>query len=599
MKNLRFERDGGNLMVDRRQLANDRRPIRGPEDNAHVERIAFVKIWLKVFLAVLIFPLAAIATADETGSLKLNPRRRVETSADSGRYHTLTRRDVVWNARQTAIIVCDMWDSHHCLNAVRRVNELTPRMNQVLHAARDRGVLVIHAPSGCMAAYENRPGRQLAKSAPTAGNLPGDIGQWCRHIASEDKGPYPVDQRQGGEDDDLVEHQQWHDYLSSIGRNPKAPWKTQVASLDIDDAKDAISDSGVEIWNLLEQRGIKNVILLGVHTNMCVLGRPFGLRQLAKNGKNVVLMRDMTDTMYDPTKWPFVSHFTGTDLIVEHIEKFVCPTIASGDILGDGISGEGREFRFSRDRRPHLALLVAEDEYKTEESLPKFAAQYLGRDYRVSFVFGSDADRHDIPGIEVLDNADALLVSVRRRPLPAAQLDHVRKFVAAGKPVIGIRTASHAFAPSRGKPLGAGIAQWADFDQVVFGGNYTNHHANDSLPAVTAISGSERHPLLAGVKLDKYVSPGSLYKVSPLLPGTQVVLSGTVPDYPSEPVAWTRVRADGGRSFYTSLGHVGDFAQEAFCRSLFNGINWACGVNGTPPAAEWTATMPNATSTKN
>lgn len=545
-----------------------------------------MNVSLRVIAAVLIFALGTFAIAED-GSLHLNVRRRVETSADSGRYHTLTQRGVGWDARQTAVIVCDMWDSHHCLGAVRRVNELVPRMNKVLHTARDRGALVIHAPSSCMAAYENRPGRQLAKSAPTAGNLPADIGQWCRHIPNEDKGPYPVDQRQGGEDDDLVEHQQWHDYLASIGRNPKAPWKTQIAALDIDDAKDAISDSGVEIWNLLEQRGVKNVILLGVHTNMCVLGRPFGLRQLAKNGKNVVLMRDMTDTMYDPTKWPYASHFTGNDLIVEHIEKFVCPTITSGDILGDW-----HEFRFSRDRRPHLALLVAEDEYKTEESLPKFASQYLGRDYRVSFVFGSDTSRTDIPGIEVLDSADALLVSVRRRPLPAAQLDHVRKFVAAGKPVIGIRTASHAFAAPRGKPTDEGIDQWADFDQVVFGGNYTNHHANELQPTVTVFAGSEQHPLLSGIRADNYVSPGSLYKVSPLLPGTQVVLMGTVPDFPSEPVAWTRVRADGGRSFYTSLGHVGDFAQAAFCRCLFNGINWACNVTGTLPSAEWTPTMP-------
>ena len=75
---------------------------------------------------------------------------------------------------------------------------------------------------------------------------------------------------------------------------------------------DAISDSGVEIWNLLEQRGIDNVILLGVHANMCVLGRPFGLRQMAKNGKNAVLMRDMTDTMYNPKscalRLPFPGH---------------------------------------------------------------------------------------------------------------------------------------------------------------------------------------------------------------------------------------------------------------------------------------------------
>ena len=540
--------------------------------------------WLAVAVVV---AGGAVAAADDSSTLKLNLRRRIETSAGSGRYHTLTEHDVAWDARQTAIVVCDMWDAHHCLNAVRRASELAPRMNQVLHAARDRGALIIHAPSSCMAAYANRPGRQLAKSAPTAGNLPGDIGEWCRQIPSEERGAYPVDQREGGEDDDLVEHRQWHDYLASIGRNPKAPWKAQLAALEIDDAKDAISDSGIEIWNLLEQRGIKNVVLLGVHTNMCVLGRPFGLRQLAKNGKNVVLMRDMTDTMYDPTKWPYVSHFSGTDLIIEHIEKFVCPTVTSGDLLGDQ-----REFRFSRDRRPHLALLVAEDEYKTEESLPKFAAQYLGRDYRVSIIFGSDTNRDDIPGIEALDQADALLVSVRRRPLPAAQLEHVRRFVAAGKPVVGIRTASHAFAPSAGKPLGEGLAQWSDFDQQVFGGNYVNHHANDLHPRVTIAAGSGHHTVLADIEFQHYVSPGSLYKVSPLLPGTQPLLMGTVPGFPSEPVAWTRVRADGGRSFYTSLGHVGDFSQPAFCRFLFNGINWACNLNGTPPANEWTATMP-------
>lgn len=540
--------------------------------------------WLTVAVLAAV---GSVANADDSSTLKLNLRRRVETSAGSGRYHTLTECDITWNARETAIIVCDMWDAHHCLNAVRRANELAPRMNHVLHAARDRGTLIIHAPSGCMEPYANRPGRHLAKSAPTANNLPGEIGQWCTKIPSEERGAYPVDQREGGEDDDLVEHRQWHAYLASIGRNPKAPWTAQIAALDIDDAKDAISDSGVEIWNLLEQRGIKNVVLLGVHTNMCVLGRPFGLRQLAKNGKNVVLMRDMTDTMYDPTKWPYVSHFTGTDLIVEHIEKFVCPTVTSGDLLGDQ-----REFRFSRDRRPLLALLVAEDEYKTDESLPKFAAQYLGRDYRVSFIFGSDTDHSDIPGIDALDTADALLVSVRRRPLPAAQLDHVRRFVAAGKPVIGIRTASHAFAPPAGKSLDEGLAKWSEFDQQVFGGNYVNHHANDLQPRVTIAAGGEQHAALAAVELNSYVSPGSLYKVSPLLPGTQPLLLGTVPGFASEPVAWTRVRADGGRSFYTSLGHVGDFSQPAFCRLLFNGINWACNLTGTPPAKAWTATMP-------
>ena len=104
------------------------------------------------------------------------------------------------------------------------------------------------------------------------------------------------------------------------------------------------SDSGIEIWNLLEDRGINSVMLLGVHTNMCVLGRPFGLRQMAKNGKNVVLVRDLTDTMYNPKMPPMVSHFAGTQLIIEHIEKYVCPTITSDQLLG------GKEFHFKGDK---------------------------------------------------------------------------------------------------------------------------------------------------------------------------------------------------------------------------------------------------------
>src|SRR5437899_1248265 len=82
---------------------------------------------------------------------------------------------------------------------------------------------------------------------------------------------------------------------------------------------------------------------MGVHANMCVLGRPFGLRQMAQNGKHVVLMRDMTDTMYNPSRWPYVGHFHGTELVVEHIEKFVCPTITSDQVLG------GKSFHFKGD----------------------------------------------------------------------------------------------------------------------------------------------------------------------------------------------------------------------------------------------------------
>ena len=150
-----------------------------------------------------------------------------------------------------------------------------------------------------------------------------------------------IDQSDGGEDDTPEEHQAWAAELVAKGLNPKAPWKRQHPGLSIDAEKDYISDRGDEVWSVLQTRGIKNVILVGVHVNMCVLGRPFGLRQLTKNGVHAVLMRDLTDSMYNPQAWPHVSHEQGTALIISHIERHVCPTITSDQVLG------GEPFHFS------------------------------------------------------------------------------------------------------------------------------------------------------------------------------------------------------------------------------------------------------------
>ena len=285
-------------------------------------------------IAIVVLPLAA----QDAPVLRLTQRYRVQPDANKDAYE-VREKQVSWSARTMAVIVCDVWDSHHCLNAVRREEEMVPRMNEVLETLRKKGVLVIHAPSGCMDFYKDHPGRKLAQVGAKATSVPMDIAKWCYKIPSEEKGKYPIDQSDGGEDDDPKEHAEWHAKLKAMGRNPKAPWVRQHEGIKIYD-HDAISDSGVEIWDLLARKEINNVILLGVHTNMCVLGRPFGLRQMAKNGKNVVLMRDMTDTMYNPQRWPYVSHFEGTALIVEHIEKFVCPTITSDQIIG------GKAFRF-------------------------------------------------------------------------------------------------------------------------------------------------------------------------------------------------------------------------------------------------------------
>lgn len=522
---------------------------------------------LSVCLSLLFLSLSSLSAED----LDLNLRYQEETGKDTGRYHRLQRSES-WDPEQTAIIVCDVWDYHHCLNAVRRLEQFAPRLDQLLKTARQQGVTVIHAPSDCMPAYEGHPARLRAQQVKFNGSIPDGIENWCSKIPSEERAAYPLDQSDGGEDDDPQEHQAWADKLKALGRNPGLPWKSQSPLIAIDGEKDFISDKGDEVWKILESRGIKNVILTGVHTNMCVLGRPFGLRQLAKNGKNVVLVRDMTDTMYNPRRWPYVSHFTGNDLIISHIEKFVCPTITSDQILG------GESFVFKKDDRPHLVIVMAEAEYHTNESLPKFAADQLGKAFRVSLVFADEKERNKIPGIEIVQDADVVLFSVRRRVLPKAQIDLIKKYVASGNPVVGIRTASHAFSLNGKKPP-EGYADWPEFDAMVFGGSYHGHHANDLKSMITINPKQRQNPILTGIPDKPFPQAYSLYEVLPLAKGTTVLMTGEIKGKPVEPVAWTFKRKDGGRSFYTSLGHPGDFKQPEFVRLLTNGLYWAAGLN--------------------
>ncbi len=283
------------------------------------------------FTTLLLAPLAALHAAEKRTMPKLTISLSLQTRNEDGR-PGLVRES--WRTKETAIIVCDMWDLHHCHNAVKREAEMAPRMNEVIEKARAQGVFVIHAPSSCMKAYVGHPARERAKTTPRAASLPDKIGEWCTQLPAEKKAVYPIDQTDGGEDDDPDDHAAWAKQLAAKGLNPRAPWTRQTDALRIAEDKDAISDSGVEIWSLLQARGIQNVILMGVHVNMCVAGRPFGLRQMAANGKHVVLVRDMTDSMYNPARWPHVDHFRGTALFIEHVEKYICPTITSDQIIG-------------------------------------------------------------------------------------------------------------------------------------------------------------------------------------------------------------------------------------------------------------------------
>jgi len=520
-----------------------------------------------------VLTLSPAARLQSAEPLVLQLRYQQPTTVGATRFHQLTR-DEKWDPQSTAVIICDMWDSHHCVNAVRRVAELAPRMNRFLKELRNSGVTVIHAPSGCVDAYKDHPSRLRVLKVPQSKSFPTEIANWCDRIPSEEAAAYPVDQAAGGEDDDPEDHRLWAERLTAMGRNPNAPWLKQCDMIEISPNSDYISDSGQEVWRILEHSKISNVILVGVHTNMCVLGRPFGLRRLAANGKNVVLARDMTDTMYDPNAWPYVSHFSGTDFIINHIERYICPTISSEQVHGES-HRENHAFRFANDHRIRLGMLIAEDEYQTEESLPKFAAEQLGSHFSVTTIFGSETDRTNVPGIAAISDSDALLVSVRRRPLQESHLRIIRDFVSKGKPVIGIRTASHAFSLRNAAPP-EGLAAWPEFDAEVFGGNYTNHYGNELKSTISIASGAATHPILRGLSFDAFSAGGSLYKTAPLAPGTHSLMFGKVPDEPDQPLAWTFIRGDGGRSFYTSLGHRDDFAQPQFVSLLSSGIHWAC-----------------------
>jgi nicotinamidase-related amidase len=279
----------------------------------------------------------------EGGLLKLHTRRRVaveaSSPADAGRAQRqfrLLEKTIDWQPAQTALIICDMWDQHWCRGAERRVAELAGPMNRVVDAARKRGVFVIHAPSTTVDFYEGTPQRRRAQQAPHA-EPPVPLSTsirwgtaWCWPDKQREP-DLPIDDSDMGCD-------------CAEKCEIAGPWTRQIAMIEIKEP-DAITDNGQELYNLLEARGIEHMIIMGVHLNMCVLGRPFAIRQLTHLGKDVVLVRDMTDTMYNSQMRPFVNHFAGTDLVVEHVEKFWCPTITSVDLVG------GRAFAFADDRR--------------------------------------------------------------------------------------------------------------------------------------------------------------------------------------------------------------------------------------------------------
>jgi nicotinamidase-related amidase len=231
-----------------------------------------------------------------------------------------------WDPSKTALVIVDMWDDHWCKGAAKRVAEMAGPLNEAVREARRRGVFILHAPSSTVAFYKDTPARRRAQEAPFTkppAPLPTEV-RWGTNWCWPDKtreGDLPIDDSDMGCD-------------CAAKCTIREAWTREIATIEIDPARDAVTDHGQEAWNLLAARGIENVIVMGVHLNMCVLGRPVAIRQLVKMGLKVALVRDLTDTMYNSKMRPFVDHHAGTDLVVAHVETHWCPSILSTDLTG-------------------------------------------------------------------------------------------------------------------------------------------------------------------------------------------------------------------------------------------------------------------------
>ena len=206
-----------------------------------------------------------------------------------------------------------------------------------------------------------------------------------------------------------------------------------------------------------------------------------------------------------------------------------------------------------------LCMLSGSFEYESESSLTTFR-DYVEREYSVRadlIVYRSEDDHQSLSTIE---ETDVLLVFTRRLNVDGEELERFKAYCGEGRPIVGVRTASHAF------------QNWLAFDREVLGGNYQMHWRHGPRARVRFEPGSEGHPLVEGVT--EFSSAGSLYRNRPIATDASLLMSAGTDEH-EEPVTWTRTHA-GGRVFYTSLGHQEDFKEPNFLRLLANAVLW-CG----------------------
>ena len=252
----------------------------------------------------------------------------------------------------------------------------------------------------------------------------------------------------------------------------------------------------------------------------------------------------------------------------------------------------------AEEKKPHAVLVVGTLHYSPELTMPVFAKELERFGFRTTVVMGQGnpekKTENVLPGIKVLNEADVAIFFTRFLKLPDEEWKPIEDYIKSGKPVIGLRTANHAFKYSKDHPR----YDWNDdFGRRVLGTPYIVHQGGTTDIKVTIESA--KHPIMANVAKTKWVSPGTLY-LARLEKGCLPLITGSgkgrarlvkkrfgeiqVKEFETAPVAFAWKNEWGGKAFYTSLGHPGDFAEPSFMRMLLNSVCWA--VNKPLPKAD-------------
>lgn len=226
---------------------------------------------------------------------------------------------------------------------------------------------------------------------------------------------------------------------------------------------------------------------------------------------------------------------------------------------------------------PRVVFLVSKDplNYKADETIPVFA-KYLkaekGYNIKVIEAEGPRTSAH-IPNIKAIQKADVLVIFCRRLALKSEQMQVLQEHVQRGKPIVGFRTANHAFSIRENLP--DGYVDWWDFVPDVLGCENRGYEPEELGTVVRMVPGKKNHPILQGVEVETWKSNGQVYKVAPLVDqNAEILLTGSTENV-TEPFAWTRNTSYGGKVFYTALGYPDDFDAPEFIRLAENGIKWA------------------------